>query len=306
MHNTLPTKNSGASRGQMRRGAFTLIELLVVIAIIGILAGLLLPALAKAKQKAQATYCMNNGHQLIIAAVMYADDNHDVWVPNEPSGGGNGNPPAFIAWCNVAMDFATANTDNTNVNALVDPNRCAIAPYIKQPGVYHCPADLSFVQGLGPRVRSVSMSQSVGSSPITTNCLVAGGPVNGQWLTDTDIGFGCQTTYHTYGKTSDMTIPGPSSLWVFCDEHPDSINDAGLAVQLAKIGPFAAIIDYPASYHNGAAGFAFADGHSEIHKWVGKGIQFPVSWSSGNFTSASHAANDSYPDVAWLQQRTSH
>ena len=150
------------------------------------------------------------------------------------------------------------------------------------------------------------MSQSVGTCSANIGCLTAGGPVNGQWLTGANIGNGCQTTYHTYGKTSDMMIPGPSMLWVFCDEHPDSINDAMVAVQLARIGPFATIIDYPASYHNAACGFAFADGHAEIHKWVGKGIQFPVSWSSGNFASGSHAANDSFPDVAWLQQRTSY
>jgi len=201
------------------------------------------------------------------------------------------------------MDFTPTDTDNTNINALMDPTRCMTAPYVKQPGIYHCPADTSSVQGEGLRVRSISMSQSVGTCPVNTGCLIAGGAVNGQWLTGSDIGTGCQTTWRTYGKGSDMTLPGPSMLWVFCDEHPDSINDAMLAVSMATDTASANIIDYPASYHNGAGGFAFADGHSEIHKWVGHGIQPPVTWTTGSRHSV--AAGDSTNDVAWLQQRTS-
>jgi prepilin-type N-terminal cleavage/methylation domain-containing protein/prepilin-type processing-associated H-X9-DG protein len=278
--------------------AFTLIELLVVIAIIAILAALLLPALAMAKAKAQATYCMNNGRQMIYAAGMYADDNQDYWVPNQP-----GQTPA---WCSVGMDFNASHTDNTNSLALVDPTRCLLAPYMKSAGIFHCPADQSFVPGLGTRVRSISMSQSIGTSPVPICGQSPPCPVNGQWLTGSAIGTACQSTYRTYGKGSDMAVPGPSMLWVFCDEHPDSINDAMLAVQMANVGPFATIIDVPASYHNGAAGFAFADGHSEIHKWLGSTIKFPVNWSSGaNLGNTSHAANDSASDVLWMQQRTS-
>jgi prepilin-type processing-associated H-X9-DG protein len=241
---------------------------------------------------------MNNGRHMIYAAILYADDNHDYWIPNQP-----GQTPA---WCSVNMDFSSSHTDNTNSLALIDPSRCMLAPYMKSADAFHCPGDKSSVPGLGFRVRSISMSQAVGTSPVPICNLPPPIAVNGQWLGGSDVGTGCQPNYRTYGKGSDMTIPSPSMLWVFCDEHPDSINDAMLAVQMAQTGPFATIIDYPASYHNGAAGFAFADGHSEIHKWTGTTIQPPINWTSGaNLGNQSHAAGDSYNDVAWLQQRTS-
>jgi prepilin-type processing-associated H-X9-DG protein len=119
---------------------------------------------------------------------------------------------------------------------------------------------------------------------------------NGSWLPN--------TLYRTYDKLS--TIALPSKTWVFVDEHPDSLNDAAFAVQCqgADKQSTAMIIDFPASYHNGACGFAFSDGHSEIHKWRGSTIQAPVKYQ--NFSLGLVVpAKDSWVDVNWMADNSS-
>jgi len=255
-------------------GGFTLIELLVVIAIIAILAALLLPALAKAKIRAQGIMCMNNGKQLKLAWRMYAEDNRDGL--NAGEGGITGRPDWFSGW----MDFS-ANPVNWDINN--DLVKSPMWPYTaKSKNIFKCPADQAAVRvgsELRPRVRSISMSQVFGY---------------GGWLP--------VANWRIYDKLSTIVLP--SKTWVFVDEHPDSINDAAFAVQCQGADKMntAMIIDFPASYHNGACGFVFADGHSEIHKWRGSTIQAAVRYNGS--LSLVVPARDSWVDVNWMADNT--
>jgi prepilin-type processing-associated H-X9-DG protein len=233
-------------------GGFTLMELIVVVGIVIVLVGLLLPAVSRSKSRARAIVCMNNSRQMAFAWTMYSDANNDRLAYNL----GNSaqlhtstlqSYPANPNWVNNIMDWELS-PDNTNLNFV---NQSLIAPLASfSTSIFHCPADnaLSAVQqaaGWTGRVRSVAMNAMVGDpGSLLQDGVKLDNPGFEQFIRDTDF-------------------PDASSIFVFLDEHPDSIDD-GYFLNTRDTGQW---LDLPASAHNGGGSFSFADGHTEIHRW---------------------------------------
>ncbi len=246
-----PANNSPAPHRQ----AFSLLELLVVVAIIAILSSILLPALARAKSRAQGVYSLNNTRQLTVATFIYSDDHRG----NLPYNFEKRNASSTVMeknWANNVLDWELS-PDNTNSAALL---ASGIGPYTGgSASVYRCPTDfnVSSIQssaGWDKRARSYSMNAMVGDAGITTQ----------QGYNENNPAY-LQFFNHT-------SIPRPSDIFMFIEEHPNTIQD-GYFLNRSDTPEWK---DLPSSDHDGSGVLSFADGHSEMHRWRRASTRQPV------------------------------
>jgi prepilin-type N-terminal cleavage/methylation domain-containing protein/prepilin-type processing-associated H-X9-DG protein len=274
------------NRKSRHLSAFTLIELLVVIAIIAILAAMLLPALSKAKAKAQAISCLNNTKQLALGWYMAIGDN-DEKIPDAGR------------WIGGGMDWSLA-PDNFSTDKLLDSTTSYMPNYVKSARVYKCPGDSQQFPGSpGPRVRSYTLSNSGGGTV---------GMIGGTYTPEDPA---TPRTYVPSTKEKSISIlnkPGPAKVWLMMDEHPDSISDAIFQFRPGYAPPSYAWQDLPSSHHNGSGSLSFADGHSEIHKWrdsrTKKEVRLVRKWwesPPGSYSVPNTPVTPS-PDYAWMNE----
>jgi prepilin-type N-terminal cleavage/methylation domain-containing protein/prepilin-type processing-associated H-X9-DG protein len=270
---------------RMKKNAFTLIELLVVIAIIAILAALLLPALAKAQQKAKGINCVSNLKQLTLAAIVYANDYNDAIIPNIAG--------LVDGW--VAGDVS-GNTGAVDVTNLANIDKAVLYPYNKSEGIYHCPGDNipAIVGGItvGPRVRSYSLSDMMGKNDL------GGG-----------IGANSKNFHPDYPenlKFSNIINPGTSDAIFFIDEANDptptkcSIDDGYFAEFENASGTFQQVQwgNWMSSRHGNGGDVSFADGHAAFHHWV----EDKTHKLSGGYNTGATGTFPKDRDLLWVRQ----
>ncbi len=261
------------------RRAFTLIELLVVIAIIAILAGMLLPALAGAKRKAQTAQCLGQHKQTSLALLLYAEDNQDRVPPNNSTADYN---PAK-AWTLGTLRWDRDVPDNTNQAYLMQGH---LGRYLQTAALWRCPADPSrstHNRRSIPRVRSVSL-----------NAWVNGTAPESLWA---------MTGFRPARRISDMTAPAPSMTFLFIDERPDSLNNSMFLTHPGEGPDDTALSNWPSNLHSGASVLDYADGRAEGHRWTDRRTTPPMVAKQA-LPSDLGQNSPGNADVLWLRERT--